>query len=171
MFESHIKNTQPLLVVKHEAWKVLWRIFFPFFPVIVIGFMMGTKLITNNNFIGGLFFILIALGAFLVVVEMILLKEFQFKEDRIKKIWRVFGSKEIMYKNASLGIIKGKGLFKRTSLFSFEEKLGKVVRSVVIDRHLISNSSEKEIFEILKKLFHKNGDKTIEENSFISLNS
>lgn len=171
MYESHIKGTQPLLVIKYEVWKVLWRLFFPFFPVIVIGFMMGIKLITNNNFIGGLFFILIGLGALLIVAEMILVKEFQFEEDRIRKIWKIFGSKEIIYKNASLGIITGKGLFKRTSLFSFEEKHGRVVRSIVIDRHLISNSTEKEIFIILKKLFNKNGDETIQENSFLSLNS
>jgi hypothetical protein len=157
---------QPL-VVKYVKWKVLWRVLFPFLPVIVIGFVMGFRLINKSDFIGGAFFIFVALSSLFVVIEMLLVKEYQLEFDRIKKIWYVFGKKEIEYEKTSLGIIKDKGLFKRLSAFSFEEKQGQKIRSIVIDRNLIDAEVENTIFIVLKSIFTKNNH-MLEENSFIS---
>lgn len=163
---SKIDEFQPL-VVKYVKWKVLWRILFPFLPVIVIGFVMGFRLINKSDFIGGFFFIFMALGTLLVVIEMLLVKEFQFEFDRIRKIWYVFGNKEIEYEKTLLGIIKNKGLFKRLSAFSFEEKQGQKIRSIVIDRNLIDAEVENTIFIVLQSVFTKNNH-IFEENSSIS---
>lgn len=155
MNESQTKDMQPLLVVKYEIWKVLWGIFIPHFFVVLIGILLGSKLILSGDIAGGVFFSVMAIVSVSLSFELLMIKEFVFYHDKIVKVWKLLGSKEIKYSNAVLEITSRLGITNRLSMYSFSQKIQHFYKNIVINRTMISANTEKQIMEFVSQLLNQ----------------
>jgi len=84
-----------------------------------------------------------------------MIKEFVFYPDNIVKVWKLFGSKEIKYVDASLVIASRLGIMNGLSMYSFTQKMQRFYKNIVINRTMISKNTENQIMDFVSKLLNQ----------------
>lgn len=165
MDELVIKDEQPLLIVKYEPLKIMWRIFFPYSFWCLIGLLAGGSLVSSEsiaNNIVGVFFYGVGLMGLYLIMDLLMLKGFYFYPDRVVKVSKLFGQKEMKYADSILGIslVKMEPIFNSLSAYSFYKKVmysNIHIRytGVGIDRRMISKNTENQIMDFVSKLLNQ----------------
>lgn len=166
MDKLEIKDEQPLLVVKYKPLKIWWRIFFPYSFWCLIGFFAGESLLSSEsiaNNIVGVFFYGIGLMGLYLIMDLLMLEGFYFYPDRIVKVSKLFGHKEIKYADSILGIslVKMEPIFNSLSAYSFYKKvmysdMHIYNKHISIDRRMINKNTENQIMDFVSNLLNQN---------------
>ena len=81
-----------------RVWAVLILIYGPFMPIF---FLIGHFSISRGEYVGILSYLLCAAGS-LIALDSVFFKEILFFQNKIVKVWYLFGERTIYYLQASL---------------------------------------------------------------------
>lgn len=165
MDELAIKDEQPLLVVKYEPLKVMWRIFFPYSFICIFGFLSGVVLVSSesiaNNIVGWFFCGMVILVIY-AIMDLLMLEGFYFYSNKIVKISKLFGKKEMKYTDSILGIslVNAEPIFNSLSAYSFYKKvmysdMHIYNKHISIDQRMISKNTDNQIMDFVSKLLNQ----------------
>lgn len=152
------------LIIEYNSILKFLLLFIPYFGFIIITLIFGFYFSDRSVIWSFLFFITSALSLYLLIKKYKIVG-FYFHEDKIVQISTLEDPIEISFKLAEIKILSGK--YKMFSFREFNHELNKF-KEIVIDRNLLSKSSEQELFKFLSDILKIDVMKELEGNNYLN---
>jgi len=160
--QSIDNDGKPLLTVEYMTSKVIWRLFYPnILGLILSAYLVNTfynKVMQEGSSIESSYvlaiFIFLFIGGLLATIEMLLIKEIRFYQDRIEKEWAIFGIRSLQYSNMKIRGISTWLASTKSFLYINPPKWYKY-KCCGYDEYLISNKEKEKAIEILANISNR----------------
>jgi len=155
---EQIENEKPLLVVKylfaHKLFEML--LLYPWLILIGVGFIVQCfnnvmiNTCTFKSIFGAIFFGFLGLAALYMFLELLFFRKIVIYWDRIEKIYYLFGSRKLSFKDTKLSeITTAPILMVHLRLFSIHKRCCCFKSSMGISIHLLSKETRAKVYQTL----------------------
>jgi hypothetical protein len=159
------ETDEPLLVLRYEPWRIIWRLFFPYSIVMPIFCLIAfhwapsrpaSFMIIVSQVVG----VSVLAGGFWLMTDMLLMKDFRLYRNRIVKTYWLLGRREVLLEKADI-VIANK--LSKQIVFVYERGnyLRRLTKRAYFDFNIASNESLKSFLNACRQIhyeFDKNRD-------------